>query len=327
MRHGPTRLADLRTQRSGQASARSVGSRALRKEDDPLLRGAGAFVDDLREPGTLEAAFLRSPYPHARLGAIDRAAAEALDGVVAVYTAADLPDGGPPIPMRMFMQPGMERFLQSPLATDRVRYVGEPVAVVVARSRYVAEDALELIDIEYEPLDAVVDHDAAVSDGAPLLHPGAGTNIAAEFTTGDDDLDGLFDAAEIVVAGRFSCGRHGAVPMEPRGLIAELGADGRLIVHGAAKIVHINRRILAAMLDWPEERIRFVEPHVGGGFGARGEFYPEDSARPGSVARSPGPRTARSTCAHATTRVISTIGSSLRSTPAAPSSRSAASWS
>ena len=133
-----TRGADLRTQSPGQASAPSVGTRALRKEDDPLLRGAGAFVDDLREPGTLEAAFLRSPYPHAILGAIDSTAAEALDGVVAVYTAADLPGGGPPIPMRMFIQPGMERFLQSPLATDRVRYVGEPVAVVVARSLPIA---------------------------------------------------------------------------------------------------------------------------------------------------------------------------------------------
>lgn len=256
---------------------RSVGRSVLRNEDPALLRGRARFVDDLAEPGALEAAVLRSPHPHARVRAIDVSAALDLDGVVDVVTAADLPGGGPLIPIRMFSRPGMERFLQRPLAVDRVRYVGEPVAVVVADSRYVAEDALEQITVEYEPLEAVRHPEQAAEQGAPLLHEEAGTNIAAAFDIESGDVDGAFERAHAIVEATFACGRHAAVPLETRGLVAELEpAGGRLVVSGAAKVVHVNRRILASLLDWPEERIRFIEPSVGGGFGARGEFYPED---------------------------------------------------
>jgi carbon-monoxide dehydrogenase large subunit len=259
------------------AEIRSVGRSVLRNEDPALLRGRARFVDDLAEPGALEAAVLRSPHAHARLRAIDASAALALDGVVDVVTAADLPGGGPLIPIRMFGRPGMERFLQRPLALDRVRYVGEPVAVVVADSRYVAEDALEQIAVEYEPLAAVRHPDEAVSTGAPLLHDAAGTNVAAAFDIESGDVDGAFERAHAVVEATLACGRHAAVPLETRGLVAELEPEGgRLVVRGVAKVVHVNRRILASLLEWPEDRIRFVEPSVGGGFGARGEFYPED---------------------------------------------------
>lgn len=262
---------------SGGAAAAlpAVGRSLLRKEDPALLRGSARFVDDLRESDALELAVLRSEEPHARLSGIDASAALRLDGVEAVLTAADLPGEGPPIPMRMFGRPGMERFLQRPLALDRVRYVGEPLGVVVAKSRYVAEDALDLIRVDYEPLPAVADGEDAIAPGAPVLHPEAGTNVAAEFEVGDRDVDAAFAGADTVVEAEIACGRHAAVPMEPRGLLARREGD-RLVVHGAAKVVHVNRRILAALLDWPEERIRFVEPAVGGGFGARGEFYPED---------------------------------------------------
>lgn len=256
--------------------SRAVGRSLLRKEDHVLLRGRGRFVDDIRPPGTLEAAVLRSPHGHARLGSVDARAALALPGVHAVLTAGDLPEGGPPIPMRMYRRDGMERFLQRPLASGTVRYAGEPVAVVVADARYVAEDALDLIQVEYEPLPAVVSAEAALAGDAPLLHPSAGTNLAAEFTIVHGDVDGAFAAAAHVVETAVHCGRHAAVPLEPRGVVAWIADDGRLVVHGPTKVVHINRRMLAALLGRPEESIRYVEPHVGGGFGARGEFYPED---------------------------------------------------
>lgn len=259
------------------ARPNAVGSSLLRKEDPPLLRGDAAFVDDLNRADALHAAILRSPVGHGRIGAIDVRRARQLDGVVDVITAADLPGGGPEIPMRMFKRPGMERFLQRPLATDRVRYSGEPVAVVLADSRYLAEDGAELIEVEYEPLEPVLGVEEALAADAPLLHPEAETNLVASYELGRGDVEAAFAAAEEVVELAVHCGRSGAVPMETRGLLA-IPEDGgeRLVVHGAAKIVHVNRRILAALLDWPVERIRFVEERVGGGFGARGEFYPED---------------------------------------------------
>lgn len=260
-----------------QRLAAVVGRSVLRKEDGPLLRGEGSFVDDLNMPGALQAAIMRSPVGHGRIVSVDTAAARAVPGVVDVITAADLPEGGRPIPMRMFKRPGMERFLQRPLAVGTVRYSGEPVAVVVAESRYVAEDAAELIEIEIEPLAAVTDAEAALAADAPLLHPDAGTNLVASYELGDGGVEAAFAAAAEVVETKIHCGRHAAVPLETRGLLASLEeGSGRLVVHGAAKIVHINRRILAGMLDWPLEKIRFVESSVGGGFGARGEFYPED---------------------------------------------------
>ena len=267
----PTKVATRR------GAGTSIGRSERRKEDLPLLRGQAGFIDDLYGPDALHAAILRSPVGHARLGRIDPGPARELEGVVDVITAADLPEGGPKIPMRMFRREGMERFLQRPLAGDKVRYSGEPVAVVVAESRYLAEDAAELVEVDYEPLPTALDVASTLAAGAPLLHEDAGTNLVAEYDLGRGDVEEALASAEEVVEITFHCGRHAAVPMEPRGLLAfpEEGTD-RLVLHGAAKIVHVNRRILAGMLGWPEERIRFVEPAVGGGFGARGEFYPED---------------------------------------------------
>lgn len=265
------------TTQTRERAAAVVGRSVPRKEDPPLLRGEAAFVDDLHGADALHAAILRSPHGHAGLGAIDTSRARRLEGVVDVITAAELPGGGPTIPMRMFERPGMERFLQRPLARDAVRYSGEPVAVVVAESRYLAEDAAELVEVAYEPLPAVLDVEAALAAEAPVLHEEAGTNLVASYELGRGDVEAAFASAEQVVEATIRCGRHAAVPIEARGLLAapERGGE-RLVVHGAAKIVHVNRRILAKMLGWPQERIRFVEPSVGGGFGARGEFYPED---------------------------------------------------
>jgi carbon-monoxide dehydrogenase large subunit len=262
-----------------------IGRSVPRLEDRPLLVGAGCFVDDLDLPGAAHAAVLRSPHAHAAVESIDAARALAHPGVVAVLTATDVPDAVR-IPMRMFARPGMERFLQPPLARGVVRYSGEPVAVVVAESRYVAEDALELIDVAYRALPPVLGPE---DDGAALF-PEAGKNVAAEFTIAHGDVDAAFAAADLVVEETIRCQRHAAVPLEPRGLVAAHDVrTGTLTVWGAAKVVQVNRRILARLLGWAEERVRLVELHVGGGFGARGEFYPEDYLIPLAALRTGRP--------------------------------------
>ena len=254
-----------------------IGSSPPRKEDDALLRGAARFADDLVRPGTLAAYVLRSPFAHARIVSLDTARAVSAPGVEAVLTARDLPAGLRPIPMRMFVDGPLNDYLQYPLARDAVRYSGDPVAVVVAASRYAAEDAAELVDVEYEPLGVVLRTDDAIADGAALLHEQTESNRAGGFTIEWGEVDAAFSQAALVVEERLEVGRHAAVPLETRGLVAEVDeASGVLTVYGAAKIPHVNRRILASLLEWPEERVRLVELHVGGGFGARGEFYPED---------------------------------------------------
>jgi len=255
----------------------AVGRSMRRKEDLRLLTGASEFVDDLNRPGAVRACVLRSPHAHARIASIDADRARADPRVLDVVMAADLPPQTAPIPMRMYPRPGMERLLQPVLADGVVRYVGEPIAVVVTDSSYASEDALALIDVGYEPLEPVLDAARASEARATLLHPAAGSNVAAEWTTEFGDLDAVFESADVVVEGELTCQRHGAVPLEPRGLCAEVDAgSGRLTVWGAAKVVHTNRRILGQLLGWDEQRIRFVELDVGGGFGGRGEFYPED---------------------------------------------------
>lgn len=266
----------------GRVSGQSVG----RMEDRPLLTGTGCFADDLDAPGALHMAVLRSSHGHARIASLDVSGALEVPGVVDAFGAEAFEDGGPKIPMRMYPLPGMERYLQRPLASDRVRYSGEPVAVVVADSRYAAEDALERIAVAYEPLEPVLDPRAALQDGAPLLFEENGSNLAAEFTIDTGGIDDAFAAADLVVEETIFSQRHAAVPMEPRGLTARFDErSGVLTVWGVAKVIHVNRRMLAAMLGWPEERIRFVELHVGGGFGARGEFYPEDYLVPFAALR------------------------------------------
>ncbi|MGH2884727.1 MAG: xanthine dehydrogenase family protein molybdopterin-binding subunit [Solirubrobacteraceae bacterium] len=255
----------------------AIGQSAPRKEDGPLLTGAARFVGDVHRPGMLHAHILRSPLAHAEIAAIVTAPALAHPDVHAIFTAAELPQGLPPIPMRMFSHPAARRFLQPVLAREVVRYSGEPVAVIIARSRYAAEDAAELVEVDYRPLGPVLDTDVAATAGAPVLHPDAADNVAGTVLIDFGDVDGAFAAAATVVEERLVCHRHAAVPLETRGVVAEFDElDDMLVVYGAAKVPHTNRRILASLLDRPEERIRLIELFVGGGFGARGEFYPED---------------------------------------------------
>ncbi len=268
-------------------SPRVVGVPIKRKEDFRLLTGRGKYAADVRLPGLLHAAILRSPHPHARIAAIRGDAARALPGVVAVITADDLGSVGR-IPVRLGQRSGAgaTACLQPPLATGTVRYVGEPVAFVVAASRYLAEDALELVEIDWDLLPVVADARRASEPGVPVLHPAAGGNVVERLATRAGDAAGALAAADRRVHERFAVQRHTGVPMETRGLTAahDLGTDV-LTLWGVAKVPHFNRRVLADLLGYPEHLIHFIELEVGGGFGVRGEFYPEDFVVPWTAMR------------------------------------------
>ena len=250
-----------------------VGTSIKRVEDVRLLRGAGRYVDDVVRPGMAHAAIVRSAHAHAVLRRVDAAPAVALPGVVGAVTGADLRDVLRTIPLRIGARPSLVPYLQAPLAVDRVRYVGEPLAVIVARDRATAEDARELVEVEYDALPAVVETGDAMGASAPALFEGG--NVADSWTTAVGDVDAALRGAACVVRERFSTGRQTGVPMETRGLAAEW-AGGEVTVWGTTKVPYFNRRVLASMLALEETRIHFVETDAGGGFGSRGEFYPED---------------------------------------------------
>ncbi len=253
-----------------------IGSAIERVEDLRLLRGRGQFVDDLARENLLHAVILRSSVAHGRIRSIDAAAARTRPGVHAVITAAEIGTAIPTIPLRQDSSPAFKPFEQPVIAYDKVRYVGEPLAVVLAETAAAAEDALDAIDVAIDPLPAVVTSAAASTDQS-LLFDGAGTNRALTLTGVRGDAASAFVDAAYVRREKFAVQRHAAVPMEPRGLLAEWDVPrARLIVFGAAKVAFLNRRILAKQMQLPESAIRMVENDVGGGFGARGEFYPED---------------------------------------------------
>ena len=262
-----------------------IGQSVPRVEDHRMLTGRARFVADVRFENQLYAAVLRSPVAHGRLGAIDASTALAMDGVVAVFTAADIADRERKIPIRLAPLPGFDRFRQEPLACGTVRYVGEPVALVIAEDQHRAEDARDAMAVEYEPLDAVVDFETARRDET-IIHEAAGTNIATRYEVSRGDADHGFAAADHVVTRSFACHRHAGVPLETRGFVCVYdGASERLSVFGATKVTFFNRRLLAEFMDMPEDRVDMIEVDVGGSFGVRGEFYPEDFLIPFAARR------------------------------------------
>jgi aerobic carbon-monoxide dehydrogenase large subunit len=251
-----------------------VGSDVRRSEDRPLLTGRAAFVGDLSREGQLWARVVRSHSPHALVRAVDVAAARSAPGVVDAITAADVPDARIPIRLPFAETPRAGLALQPLLARERVRYVGERLAVVVADDPYRAEDAAELVAVELEELEPLADVRAAAA--APPLHDALGSNVVETFPLRYGDTDAAFAAADLVLRETLRVPRNAATPLETRGLLAEVDASGRLVVSGAAKVKHFNRGVLAQLLGLEPERVLLVEGNVGGGFGARGEFYPED---------------------------------------------------
>ena len=253
-----------------------VGRPVERIEDERLLRGRGRYVDDLHCDRMLHAVILRSSVAHGRLRSIDTSVALAMPGVHAVLTASDLPGGVPMVPLRMEPHPQVARYEQPVIAEHKVRYVGEPLAVVVADTAALAEDALAGIVVDIEPLPAVTGWRDAASD-AVLLFDENGTNRVITLTALRGDVDAVFRDADYTRTEHFGVHRHTAVPMETRGLLAEWDeAAGRLRVSGLMKVPFAVRAVLARLLDLPEDRIDGVENDVGAGFGMRGEFYPED---------------------------------------------------
>jgi aerobic carbon-monoxide dehydrogenase large subunit len=252
----------------------AIGARLARKEDPRLLRGLGRFGDDLSARGQLWARVVRSPVAHGRVLSVDTSRA-CQAGAVAAVTAADLPKGLA-IPVRLAVQGiDLSAFLQPVLAADVVRYVGEPLAVVLAGDPYAAEDAAELVDIEIEEAPAVLDAAAALRPGSPRLFPAG--NLAADFSLGFGDVDAAFAGAAAVVEIEVEIGRHTAVPLEPRALLADVDPrTGALSIFGMTKVPVFNRDVLAGMLGIDETLIHVHAVDAGGGFGVRGEFYPED---------------------------------------------------
>ena len=268
-------LATARAPPAPGPPVNAIGVRAPRKEDPRLLRGLGRFGSDFSARGQLWARVVRSPVAHGRLRAVDVSQARQAAGVAAAVTAADLP-GRPQIPVRLAMQDiDLSRYLQPVLADNVVRYVGEPLAVLVAEDPYLAEDAAELVDIDIEPGPAVLDAHAAAGPDSPQLHPGG--NVAAEFSLGFGDVAAAFATAARVVQVEVAIGRHAAVPLEPRTLLADVNrVTGALDIFGMTKVPVFNRDLLAALLGMDETLIHVHAVDAGGGFGARGEFYPED---------------------------------------------------
>lgn len=256
----------------------ALGARAPRKEDHRLLTGRGRFGSDVQRTKMLHARVIRSSVAHASGLSVDTSAARALPGVVDVVTAADLP-GDLSIPVRLKVQDiDLTEHLQPVLAGSTVRYVGEPVAVVLAEDAYLAEDAAELVTVEFaREEDVAID---AVQGGT----------VAADFTLGYGDIDAAFAEAAHVVGLTFDVGRHTAVPMEPRSLVVDIDPTATSIeIFGATKVPVFNQTTLAGMLGWDPAAIRMHAVDAGGGFGVRGEFYPEDFLIPWLAIRSRRP--------------------------------------
>ncbi|MEA2980547.1 MAG: aerobic carbon-monoxide dehydrogenase large subunit, partial [Alphaproteobacteria bacterium] len=250
-----------------------IGESVHRAEDFRFLKGTGSFVDDLKRAGMLHAVVLRSPLAHGRIRKIDATAARAMQGVHAVMTAADIGPSLPVIPLRLANLPEFKNYLQPVIARDKVRYVGEPVAVVVAETQGQAEDALEAIELDIERLPALPDRHAAADDRSALFD--GFSNRAVRYAASFGDADAAFAQAEYTRKETFRCHRLTGLPLETRGQISEWNA-GRLTVFGATKVLFFNRRTLAPMLGVTENDIDMIEVDVGGGFGVKGEFYPED---------------------------------------------------
>jgi aerobic carbon-monoxide dehydrogenase large subunit len=256
----------------------SVGQALKRKEDPRMITGRGYYTEDIQLPGMLHAAIVRSPEAHAAITSIDTSAAKERPGVVGVYTGEELAgDFAGPIPM-VWAPPGVE--IQTPenwpLKRGQVKHVGDPVAVVVATSRAAAIDAAEDVIVDYDPKPAVVDPEAALADGSPLVWEEFGTNKTHEWAVAGGDFDAALAEAEVTVEARYVNHRTSGAPIEPRCSVAEYRGD-KLTLYSTTQIPHIARFVLGGMLGVAEDKLRVVAPDVGGGFGAKLQVYAEEA--------------------------------------------------
>lgn len=267
---------------------RFVGQRVRRKEDRRLVTGTGRFVADLKLEGTVEAAFLRSNFAHALIASIDTSAADSRPDVIRLLTASDIENVIEPF-TRFVDQEHTPPQLQEAiaplvkpcpievLASDRVRYVGQPIAVVVSTSRYEAEDALELIDVDFEPLDVLVDPEQALAPGAALIHDHLGDNSQAHYQVDVGEVDKAFSEADHSFSMKIRSPRVSANPLETRGVLASWDrAREEMTIWASTQVPYMVRTRVAEMLHLDEDKIRVIAPEVGGGFGPKVNIYPED---------------------------------------------------
>lgn len=265
---------------AGTRPPQYIGARVHRVEDPKFLRGRARYLDDLVVPGCLHAAWVRSPLAHARIGTIDAKTARGLPGVVAIFTGADLAAHLGPITSGM-PRPDVRQAEHQALPTDKVRHVGDPVAVVVAQSRYLAEDAALQVEVDWEPLPAVTDPERSLAADAPRIDPALPDNNLAHIEDRAGDVDAAFAGAAHVFAKRFRSGRSTAAPLEPRGVLADYEpSSGRLQIWCSSQMPHLLRTFLAPLLRLPEGKLTVTAPDVGGGFGLKSHLFPEDLVIP-----------------------------------------------
>src|SRR5882724_3542930 len=269
--------------------AKYFGAAVKRREDPRFLRGEGRFIDDVTVPGMLHAAFLRSPHAHARIVRISTAAAAAAPGVARVLTFQDLERWMKPLPLFGAVPPGLAAVVkfdirqapQWPLCRDRARHVGEIVAMVVADSPERAEDAVDLLEVEWDLLPPVVDMMRAAEPGAPLIHPEWGSNVGIGFTHSIGDADGAFAQADATVAETFHIQRYVGMPLEARGVVAVWDRrDGTMTTWNSTQVSHFVQQGLTGALGVPPHKIRVIAPDLGGGFGTKASGYAEDALIP-----------------------------------------------
>jgi carbon-monoxide dehydrogenase large subunit len=256
-----------------------IGQSVERKEDAKLLTGESRFIDDLTLPGMVWAAVVRSPYAHARITSVDLSKALEAEGVVAAFSGSDLAeDWKATLPCVWLVTEDTKQPFHRPLATDKARHQGDGVAVVLAESRALAKDAAELVEVEYEPLDPVIDPEAALADGAPLVHDEFGTNHCYTWALKTDNADSVFADAPVTVKERYRQQRLVPNAMEPRGVLAQhLPAQDEYTLWSATQIPHIARFWLSITCGIPESKLRVIAPDVGGGFGSKLNVYAEEA--------------------------------------------------
>ncbi|GER86025.1 aldehyde dehydrogenase [Dictyobacter vulcani] len=264
--------------------AAMLGTPVKRREDPRLITGQATYVDDIKLLGMLHMTVLRSPYGHARINTINTDAARQLPGVVAVYTAQDIKGTVGNIPVAAPLPPhitsGMGRRL--PLAEEKVRFYGDPVAIVIAENRYIARDALDLIDVDYEPLPVAIDVEKAMQPDSPILYEEFKTNVATSMHPSSEQIDKIFaDTVAnggVIVKERFVNQRLAPSPMETRGVVAEYRkSDKALSLWSSSQIPHLLRNYLAIQLGLEQNQVRVIVPEVGGGFGCKLNIYPEEA--------------------------------------------------
>jgi len=254
-----------------------VGQALKRVEDPRLIQGLATYVDDIELPGMLHALILRSPHAHATIHAIHTEPARNAPGVVGVFTGADVNDACGLVPCASPM-PDQQLPRHTVLAAGRVYFVGHPVAVVVAKNRYAARDALDLIEVDYDPLPVVTDPERALDKESPLTHPELGTNRAFTWTLANGNLEATFKKADRVIRQRMVHQRLTPMAIEPRGCVASWHpGEESLTLHTSTQIPHLIRTLLPGMIKVPENKIRIVAPEVGGGFGSKLNLYAEEA--------------------------------------------------